>query len=88
MSIMNESFTNVFNDSPLSSIMTQDLSLLTDEELRQFVAKTRELQTSPQSLKAKVERESVKLGARKAKVLAAINDLTSDDEEDGEDSTL
>ena len=80
MSIMNESSQNAFSELPLAELMTMDLTKLNDQELRQFVAATRELQTSPQTLKAKIERESVKLGARKAKVVAAINDLLDDDE--------
>jgi len=64
----------------LATIMTLDISQLSDDELRQFVAKTRELQASPQTLKSKMERESVKLGAKKERINKALDDLLIDDE--------
>jgi hypothetical protein len=80
-SIMNNSSDNIFNDAPLATIMTLDLSTLSNEELLQYVAKTRELQASPQTLKSKIERESVKLGARKERINKVLDDLLLDDDE-------
>lgn len=77
---MNNLSDNIFNDAPLATIMTLDISQLSDDELRQFVAKTRELQASPQTLKSKMERESVKLGAKKERINKALDDLLIDDE--------
>lgn len=78
---MNNSSDNIFNDAPLATIMTLDLSTLSNEELLQYVAKTRELQASPQTLKSKIERESVKLGARKERINKVLDDLLLDDDE-------
>jgi hypothetical protein len=81
-SIMNNSSDNIFNDAPLATIMTLDLTTLTNEELLQYVAKTRELQASPQTLKSKIERESVKLGARKERINKVLDDLLLDDDDE------
>lgn len=53
---------------------------MSEEELRQFIQTNRQLQNSPQTLRAKIENESKAMGGRKPKKSVDVSDLLSDDD--------
>jgi len=68
-------------DAPLASLLSLDISQMSEVELREFIATSRQLQNSPQTLRAKLETESKTLGGRKPKKQVDITDLLSDDDD-------
>lgn len=67
-------------DAPLASLLTLDIGKMTEVELREFIATSRQLQNSPQTLRAKLEGESKTLGGRKPKKQVDVTDLLLDDD--------